>query len=200
MKHHAVRRRLTAWLSGLLLVGLGAVAWVLIAGTGPSARIDANLENKGPIEVDVGDLKIGEYKLIEWWDRPVIILRRDPARVAALSHIDDRLYDPLSIEHPDPAYIRPVQRSLRAEYFVAFNISTYCNCGLMYTDTHPDIQVPGGVFFDPCHTGVYDSAGRLFLKGMRTPARACNNERMTNMRIPPHHFKSRDVWVIGRAP
>ncbi len=195
----SVRRRLTAGFSGLLFIGLTAVAWIFIASTGPSAGVDADLDNKGPIEVEIGGLDIGEYTIVEWRDRPVIILRRDPAWVAQLAHINQRLYDPLSSTDPDPAYIRPVQRSIQTEYFVAFNISTFCNCGLVYTDTLPGLQAPGGLFFDPCHTGIYDLAGRLFLRGMRKPGPACNNERMTNMRIPPHHFKSRDVLVIGRT-
>lgn len=152
------------------------------------------------LKVRLDDLQIGEYKIVEWHKLPVVILRRDPKLVAELSTINAQLYDPLSKIDTDASYIKAEQRSINAEYFIAMNLGTYCGCLLRYDKTWRGKQLPGGAFYDPCHTGTYDIAGRVLSASMQTPTFACRRTRMSNLKIPAHRFVEKDVVIIGEAP
>jgi ubiquinol-cytochrome c reductase iron-sulfur subunit len=180
----------------MLAIGFGFIAVVFIGSLRPSEKAEANYGRK-PIEVKVGSLNVGEYKIVSWDKKPIVILRRNPDIVATLRSIDSELYDPDSTIDPDPEFIQKTQRSISPEYFVGFAISTYCGCGLQYDNEFWDFKLPGGLFYDPCHTGVYDIAGRLLKSTIIKPPPACKNERMANMKIPPYSVIDDTTIIIG---
>ena len=111
----------------------------------PSEKAKAN-NAKGSVKVNVGNLEVGEYKIVSWDKKPILILRRNPGVVAILNGIDSKLYDPYSIIDPDPEFIKNTQRSIIPEYFVGVAISTYCGCRLGYSKRIVDFDLPGGCF------------------------------------------------------
>jgi ubiquinol-cytochrome c reductase iron-sulfur subunit len=190
------RKLLIKLIISMFAIGFGFIAVVFISSLQPSEKAEANYERK-TVEVEVGILKVGEYKIVSWDKKPIVILRRNPDIVATLSSINSELNDPDSTIDPDPEFIKKTQRSISPEYFVGFAISTYCGCGLKYGNEFGDFNLPGGLFYDPCHTGVYDIAGRLLKSTMIKPVPACKNERMSNMKIPPYKFIDDTTIVIG---
>ena len=177
-------------------LGFMLIVFVFIGSMRPSEKTKANYE-RWPVEVNASNLKVGEYKIVKWDKKPIIILRRNPEIVATLGSLDAELYDPDSTIDPDPGFIKKTQRSIVPEYFVGFAISTYCGCGLKFSKEFGYFNLRGGMFYDPCHTGVYDIAGRLLKSTILKPVPACKNERMSNMKIPPYKVVGDTTIVIG---
>jgi ubiquinol-cytochrome c reductase iron-sulfur subunit len=116
---------------------------------------------------------------MDWQNKPVWILRRTQAEVAALAQHDALLTDPQSAQSHQPPACRSTHRSLRADIFIAVGVCTHLGCT-------PALQ-PGIGFLCPCHASRYDLAGRVFNQG---PAPA-------NLTIPAYHFASETRLVIG---
>jgi len=175
---------------------LGLILWPFLGSLGPAEALQ---DPWGPVSVDLSDLGTGKTMVVKWRDRPILILRRSVTDVARLSELDDRLFDPRSAIDPDPPYIEKGYRSIRPEYFVMESVSTYCGCSLVYTKETFGWDLPGGLFYDSCHTGVYDVAGRLLAETAVTPPPSCY-PRMRNARIPPYRFSSEREITIGEDP
>ena len=182
------RRRMlqiTAAAAGAAVV---ATAVPFVASLAPSERAKAL---GASVAIDIGDLGPGEMKTVEWRGKPVWIMRRTPAMLAALPAHDAELADPASKKDQQPDYARNPQRSIRPEVFVAVGICTHLGCSptsLPSGTANPSVGTdwPGG-FFCPCHGSTFDLAGRVFK----------NKPAPTNLEVPPHRYLADSKLLIG---
>ena len=73
--------------------GLVATAVPFVASLAPSEKARAL---GAPVDVDLGNLRPGELRTVEWRGKPVFVLRRTPEMIEALAQHDDLLADPPS--------------------------------------------------------------------------------------------------------
>jgi ubiquinol-cytochrome c reductase iron-sulfur subunit len=145
------------------------------------------------VEVDVADLAEGETRTVEWRGKPVWIVRRSPAMLAAVQKPDARLADPQSRRDQQPEAARNATRSLRPEVFVAVGLCTHLGCSPSAQaagSANPSVphDWPGG-WFCPCHGSLFDGAGRVF-RDMPAP---------TNLEVPPHRWVGATRLLIGEG-
>lgn len=69
----------------------------------------------GPMEVDVSHLAPGAMKSVEWQGRPVSVVRRTLAMLAALQGHDADLANPLSLKQ-QPACAANVERAIQPDF------------------------------------------------------------------------------------
>jgi ubiquinol-cytochrome c reductase iron-sulfur subunit len=165
-----------------------ATAVPFISTFAPSERAKAA---GGPVEVDLSDIPPGGTKTVEWRGKPVWVVRRTPAMLAALKGHDAQLVDPQSLRDQQPLYARNEARALKAEVFVAVGICTHLGCSPSNAPAgaaNPSLPEdwPGG-FFCPCHGSTFDGAGRVFK----------NKPAPTNLEIPPYRYASDARILIG---
>jgi ubiquinol-cytochrome c reductase iron-sulfur subunit len=170
--------------------GLVATAVPFVASLAPSEKARAL---GAPVDVDVGSLRPGELRTVEWRGRPMFVLHRTPEMIDALARHDTLLADPQSRRSLQPEAARNDLRSIRPELAVIEAVCTHLGCVPTFRPTpgSPDIgaQWPGG-FYCPCHGSKFDLAGRVF-KNVPAP---------TNLTVPPHRFLSETVLLIGADP
>jgi ubiquinol-cytochrome c reductase iron-sulfur subunit len=168
--------------------GLVATAVPFVASLAPSEKARAL-----GAPVDVGSLRPGELRTVEWRGRPMFVLHRTPEMIDALARHDTLLADPQSRRSLQPEAARNDLRSIRPELAVIEAVCTHLGCVPTFRPTpgSPDIgaQWPGG-FYCPCHGSKFDLAGRVF-KNVPAP---------TNLTVPPHRFLSETVLLIGADP
>jgi ubiquinol-cytochrome c reductase iron-sulfur subunit len=182
------------WLA--LTTGAGAAAGVAAATPflltfQPSERAKAA---GAAVEVDIADLKAGEFKTVEWRGKPVWILRRTPAMIESLKKTDDKVVDPNSDKYyqiKTPDYAKNEHRSIKPEYLVMVGICPHLGCSPSERpNPGPQPNLPDdwvGGYLCPCHGSTFDLAGRVF-KNKPSPA---------NMDIPPHMYLSDTKLLIG---
>ena len=165
-----------------------ATAVPFVSSLAPSERARAA---GAAIEVDIADLAPGETRVAEWRGKPVWIVHRTPAMLAALRGQEDRLVDPASTREQQPPEARNETRSLRPEIFVAVGICTHLGCSPTAVAAGPGHPALGddwhGGFFCPCHGSTFDGAGRVFR----------NKPAPTNLEVPPYSFLSPTRLAIG---
>jgi ubiquinol-cytochrome c reductase iron-sulfur subunit len=170
--------------------GLVGTAVPFVASLAPSEKARAL---GAPVDVDVGSLRPGELRTVEWRGKPVFVLRRTPEMIDALARHDALLADPQSRRSEQPEAARNALRSSRPDLAVIEAVCTHLGCVPTFRPTpgSPDIgaQWPGG-FYCPCHGSKFDLAGRVF-KNVPAP---------TNLTVPPHRFLSEAVLLIGADP
>lgn len=162
----------------MLAAGASAVAGGAAMVLRPSGVIIPH-PHGSPLQVELGDLPQGRLRTVEWQGKPVWVLRRSPADLAALAAQEPLLADPDSLQSLQPQACRNRHRSLRAEIFVAIGLCTHQGCT-------PALQGGSG-FLCPCHASKYDLAGRVFKVG---PASA-------NLVIPAYRFESENSLLLG---
>jgi ubiquinol-cytochrome c reductase iron-sulfur subunit len=177
--------RATAGVGGVCAL---ATAWPFLASLAPSARAKAA---GAPVEADIGDIAPGDMLTLAWRGKPVWLLHRTPAMLAALSKDDGLLADPQSKnEDQQPSYCMNPVRAVNPEWFVCIGICTHLGCSptLRPQEGAADLggNWPGG-FFCPCHGSKFDLAGRVF-KNVPAPA---------NLVIPPYRFLTPTRLKIG---
>jgi ubiquinol-cytochrome c reductase iron-sulfur subunit len=165
-----------------------ATAFPLVSSFEPSERAKAA---GGPVAVDISDIPPGGTKVVEWRGKPVWVVRRTPAMLAALEGHDAQLVDPLSLRDQQPAYAKNPARAIKADVFVAIGICTHLGCSPSNAPAgaaNPSLPAdwPGG-FFCPCHGSTFDGAGRVFK----------NKPAPTNLEIPPYRFAGGTSLLIG---
>jgi ubiquinol-cytochrome c reductase iron-sulfur subunit len=144
----------------------------------------------GPVEVDLPGVAPGQLVTVAWRGRPVWVLHRTDAMLAALGAHERLLADPLSTESQQAAYARNAFRSIKPDYFVATALCTHLGCVPLF---RPEAGAAGlgpdwtGGFFCPCHGSRFDLAGRVF-KNVPAPR---------NLEIPPHRYLSPTRLQIG---
>ncbi|MDI4635258.1 ubiquinol-cytochrome c reductase iron-sulfur subunit [Pelomonas sp. V22] len=171
-------------------VGGVATAVPFVSTFTPSERAKAA---GAAVEVDIGDIKPGEKKTVEWRGKPVWIVRRTPEQVAALKDNVPQLADPDSkrTAYPTPDYAKNDHRSIKPEYFVAVGICSHLGCSPSDKfQAGPQPSLPDdwhGGFLCPCHGSTFDLAGRVFK----------NKPAPDNLEVPPHIYLSDTKLLIG---
>lgn len=181
------QRRQFLLTSTKIMGGIGAMCALtpFVASWMPSAKARAA---GAPVEVDLSKLEPGQQVTVEWRGKPVWIIRRNQAMLDSLDEHNDRLRDPGSVVDQQPAYAKNEFRSIKPDYLVLVGICTHLGCIPKY---EPDEKKLGadwtGGFYCPCHGSSFDLAGRVF-KNVPAPI---------NLEVPPHHFVSEHVVIIG---
>ncbi len=169
-------------------VGTLATAYPFLASMAPSERARAA---GAPVEVETAGILDGELKTVAWRGKPVWILKRTPAMLAALGKHDDLLADPVSKDSVQPGDCENPGRSIKPELFVCVGICTHLGCSpTLRIDSGATADLgagwPGG-FLCPCHGSKFDLAGRVF-KNVPAP---------TNLDVPDYRFLSATRLVVG---
>lgn len=181
------------WIAATVVTGgagLTATAVLFVASLAPSERARAV---GAPVSVDLQGLQEGALSVVEWRGQPVFVLRRSVEMWEALRKHDELLADPQSKRSDQPAYTKNVDRSIQPAYGVMVGICTHLGCIPTFRPTPGTTDLgaswPGG-FYCPCHGSKFDLAGRVF-KNVPAP---------TNLTVPPHHFVSASILLIGVNP
>ena len=183
------RKLLTTAAAAVGGVGVGAAAVPFVQSMTPSARAKAL---GADVEIDIADLQPGKLMVVAWRGLPVWILRRTPEQLEAMRALESRLRDPNSeITSQQPDYATNWHRSVRPDLLVAVGICTHLGCSPAYRPEHSIPKIGAwwrGGFLCPCHDSQYDLAGRVYEGTSPAPR---------NLPVPPHHFKSETIIVIG---
>ena len=180
------RRFLVAATGALGGIGVALAAWPFLDSMEPSqAAIGAG----APIDVDISKIEPGQLILSEWRSRPIWVLHRTDAQLAALPKNNPMLRDPDSRQRQQlPEFVNGDYRALEPHIFIAVAICTHLGCLPNFMPQPgalgPDWQ---GGFLCPCHGSRYDLSARVF-DGSPAPL---------NIPIPPYWFKSEKIVRIG---
>ncbi len=171
--------------------GIAATSVPFVVSMAPSERARAF---GAPVEVDVGTIKPGELRTVEWRGKPVWVLRRTTDMLGSLRSHDDLLSDPQSSRRgQQPDYARNDLRSVKPDIVVLLAICTHLGCIPTYRPEPGAADIgaswPGG-FYCPCHGSRFDLAGRVF-KNVPAPS---------NLEVPPHHYFGESTLLIGLDP
>ncbi len=148
-------------------VGAANIVWPLIDQMNP----DASVKALASIEVDLGEVEVGQSITVMWRGKPVFIRHRSEGEVAT-SRKDDNanLIDPQN----------DADRVQKDEWLIMVGICTHLGC------------VPLGQagdfngWFCPCHGSHYDTSGRI----RKGPA-------PKNLEIPPYNFVNDTRIKVG---
>lgn len=163
----------------LLAASAGALAGGAAMVLRPASVIIAHPRGE-PLAVDLEKLPEGRLQTVEWRGKPVWVLRRSAASIAALANEENELSDPASVRSLQPPACRNRLRSLRPDIFVAIGLCTHQGCT-------PALSAAGSHFLCPCHTSKYDLAGRVFKAG---PA-------PLNLVVPAYRFAAANRLIVG---
>jgi ubiquinol-cytochrome c reductase iron-sulfur subunit len=179
------------WLAATGVAGATAVVAAAVPFASSFAPSERARAMGAAVEVDIGDIPVGGMKTVEWRGKPVWIVHRSAAMLAALDKPAADLVDPNSTRDQQPAYARNTTRSLQPEIFVAVGICTHLGCSptsVAAGSANPSLPAdwPGG-YFCPCHGSTFDGAGRVYK----------NKPAPTNLEVPPHRYLSDTRLLIG---
>jgi ubiquinol-cytochrome c reductase iron-sulfur subunit len=144
------------------------------------------------VRIDISRLQDGEMlgPIPAWRGRPIFVVKRSEALLAALNEDPDRLTDPDSQEPEQPAYAHNEYRARRPDVMVLVGL-----CPHLFCSPTPHIELKAqpfdeewrGGFFCPCHGSRFDLAGRVY----------SGSPSSRNMEVPPHSFEDDNVLIIG---
>ncbi|MEX2650311.1 MAG: ubiquinol-cytochrome c reductase iron-sulfur subunit [Alphaproteobacteria bacterium] len=171
---HGPPRRDFLYVATMAATGVGAVAtaWPLVDSMNPSADVLA----VASIEADLGPIAVGQRITVEWRSRPVFIVHRTAAEIAAA-----RADDAADLRDPQP----DAERAPRAEWLIVVGICTHLGCIPLGQRGNDPLGGWGG-WFCPCHGSHYDTSGRV----RKGPA-------PRNLDVPPYAFLSDTIIRIG---
>jgi ubiquinol-cytochrome c reductase iron-sulfur subunit len=182
------------WVGTTCAVGGAAAVGVAVPFVSTFAPSERAKAAGAPVEVDVGDMKPGEMRTVEWRGKPVWIVRRTPQQLESLKATDPLVADPKSERNPaeiTPEYARNEYRSIKPEYLVAVGICPHLGCSPSTRFAEgPQPSLPAdwhGGFLCPCHGSTFDMAGRVYK----------NKPSPDNLTIPPYEFLSDSRIIVG---
>ena len=187
------RKFLTIATSAIGVAGVVGVAVPFVGSWNPSAKAKAA---GAPVKFDFSKLEPGQMTVVEWRGKPVYVVNRTEAQLAALPALNEMLKDPESTDSKQPSYIHGIDRSIHPELLVIVGICTHLGCAPKFRPEvgAADLQLNGGEwvggFFCPCHGSKFDLSGRVFA-GVPAPS---------NLEVPPYSFEGENVLVIGVNP
>ena len=183
------RRFLVGSTSVVGAAGVVGAAVPFVGSWSPSAKARAA---GAPVRIDISRLQEGEIlgPIPAWRGRPIFIVKRSDAALAALNEDPERLTDPDSSEPEQPDYAQNEYRSRRPEILVLVGL-----CPHLFCSPTPHIELRAqpfdaewrGGFFCPCHGSRFDLAGRVY----------SGSPSSRNMQVPPYSYETDDVLVIG---
>jgi ubiquinol-cytochrome c reductase iron-sulfur subunit len=181
------RRALLAATAGVGGIGAICAAVPFVESFAPSEAAKAA---GAPVEVDISNVGPGRIITVEWRGKPVWILHRTDAMLAALGNHDAMLVDPGSSQPQQPPYATNPTRSIKPPFFVAVGICTHLGCVPSFRPEQGAADLgptwPGG-FYCPCHGSRFDLAGRVF-KNVPAPL---------NLEVPQYSYLSDTRLLIG---
>jgi ubiquinol-cytochrome c reductase, iron-sulfur subunit len=144
-----------------------------------------------PVEVDIGNLEVGQMMTVEWRGKPVWIINRSKTMLETLPELNKDMADPKSDKDMQPEYCKNETRSIKPEYMVVVGICTHLGCSPSAKFKHGPADGMAadwlGGFLCPCHGSHFDFAGRVF-KSQPAP---------TNLEVPPHMYLTDTRILIG---
>ncbi|WP_313951593.1 ubiquinol-cytochrome c reductase iron-sulfur subunit [Accumulibacter sp.] len=144
-----------------------------------------------PVEVDIGNLEVGQMMTVEWRGKPVWIINRTPPMLETLPELNGQVADPHSDKDQQPEYCKNETRSIKPEFMVVVGICTHLGCSPTAKFKHGPADGMAsdwlGGFFCPCHGSTFDFAGRVFK----------NKPAPDNLEVPPHMYLSDTRILIG---
>ena len=183
------RRFLVGSTTAVGAAGVVGAAVPFVGSWNPSAKARAA---GAPVRIDISRLQAGEMlgPIPAWRGRPIFVVKRSEALLAALNEDPDRLTDPDSQEPEQPAYAQNEYRARRPDVMVLVGL-----CPHLFCSPTPHIELKAqpfdeewrGGFFCPCHGSRFDLAGRVF----------SGSPSSRNMEVPPHSFEDDNVLIIG---
>lgn len=155
--------RRALWSALLGLIGLGAVA----LGVGAASSLGPSRAVVPPyIEVELRSIEPGSFVTVAVRSHPYAVVRVTPELVNDLRALTANTWSQRPVPEPSP------------RYFVFSLVSTNRGCGLVHAPKGKppygrEVVWLGG-FYDPCHYGEWDYAGRavrrtLQLEDLATP-------------------------------
>lgn len=188
------RRFLTTVTSVVGAAGVVGAAVPFVGSWNPSAKA---LAAGAPVKVNIGKLQPNAKMTVEWRGKPVFVVRRTEEALQNLEKMNEVVADPMSeaSDSVQPTYAKNLYRAAedRPEIMVFVAICTHLGCVPQYWDPAHGGDGDGewyGGFYCPCHGSKFDLAGRVF-EGVPAPS---------NLEVPPYHFESENVLVIGLNP
>jgi len=152
--------------------GVGLVGWPFIDSFNPSADVLA----MSKVEIDLGDMEVGQRITVKWNSKPIFICRRTPKEIAEAEADDHaKLIDPATDD----------ERVQQKEWLIVIGICTHLGC-VPIGQRIPQNRGPWNGWFCPCHGSIYDTAGRV----RRGPA-------PRNLDLPPYTFGANKTVRIG---
>lgn len=171
------RRILTRIVQVFSVVGLAGVSYPFLRNWFPAAGDGMSRD------VQVGDMKPGDIRRVQWLGRTVLVLRRTLAQLQAVQQSVDELADPASAVSQQPDFARNSHRSRREEIFVAYANCTHLGCEVQTTADNPAVA-----FTCPCHQSEFDAAGRVMRESAAT----------RNLEVPRYQFISRNALRLQK--
>ncbi len=182
------RQFLTAATSAVGVAGVVGVAVPFVGSWNPSAKAKAA---GAPVKADISKVEPGQMVIVEWRGKPVYVVNRTEAQLAALPSLNDRLKDPDSAISDQPEYITGIDRAIRPNLLVIIGLCTHLGCAPKFRPEVGAADLGGqdwvGGFFCPCHGSKFDLSGRVF-DGVPAP---------TNLVVPPYSFEDDNILVVG---
>ena len=145
------------------------------------------------VEADVSGLAPGQLKVVDWYGKPIWIMRRTKEQLDAVTEADEKVTDPNSEAPQQPEYAKNEYRSIKPEILVLVAVCTHRGCTPEAVGAEAKSKMGadwGGGFICPCHGSRFDLAGRVY-KG--SPAQV-------NLEVPPHAYVSDSMLLIGEKP
>ena len=183
------RRLLIGATSAVGAVGAVGAAVPFVASWNPSAKAKTA---GAPVKVDVSKLEPGQQMVVKWRGKPVWIVRRSEETLAKLPGLDSNMQDPNSEASIQPEYVpKDATRAIRSDIAVLVGICTHLGCSPTYIPVVGAASGQGddwiGGYYCPCHGSRFDLSGRV-MNGSPAPS---------NLVIPPHHYESDNVVIVG---
>jgi Rieske Fe-S protein len=138
-----------AWLvtAGLLLTGVAALGAASIGTLSPSRAVTPPY-----VDVPLRSIQPGSFVVVEVGDKPYAVVR-----------LTSEMLSDLRSQTPDTWSQRPIPAGTKA-ILVSALVSTNLGCGLMHAPKGEPRPLHSfkwlGGFYDPCHYGEWDYAGR----------------------------------------
>jgi Rieske Fe-S protein len=160
------RTLLIVGVASMLVLGLALASIPFVASLSPSASRERPF-----IDVPLSGIQPGEYRVVEWLGQPVVIVRPTPAMLDALRNNTSNTWNHRAVTDSSAFVFNPV--------------SPVHGCALQHAPQGPrypgEENWPGG-FFDPCHYGAWDYAGRTLKLQDGTP-------QLKDLPSPPFQIK-----------
>lgn len=178
------RRRLRLRVLAKSMIAVAVLA-VLLMFASAFLTGDAERDSGPGLSITIGEIPIGDSRIILWEGRPVIVIHRDALTLETLRSAGAGLQDADSARSEQPDFARNAWRSSDPEWFVAIALGTDYGCPVAGLPAGEGSVTAGLV--DQCRGSRYDAAGRV-LSGQYADR---------NLVVPEYRIDG-DTLILGR--